>query len=239
MPYVDLSENLSGVGEVTGTLASYGCLLGSLNGLGVLSGVHQQTFLMGGQTRGVGGLTHNNLRELAGTLAGIGSLQGSLTAYLDFKVLFQGLGSLYDSAPLPLSGFGNLQSFLEVAPASKPICQVQAPQELRYMQALSPNDLKLTFCGGVCPLWVTYAFYEVQADGSRVLRGSDSRSPASLSPTRYYATGYVGECGQPGTWVICWTYSDGSTLHTQEQEFKLLAGSPLTNPCGCQTHGWD
>lgn len=243
MSLIDLSETAPGTGSLSGLLAwsVYGA--GLAEGMGSLAGDPLVTFLMGGQVQGQGTLLDGFTEVLEGTLEGVGSLSGDLIQTYVVKGLVRGIGSFQESRPLPLAGWGTLQSFVEVVRPPRPICSPDIRKKFSFSGALSRGDLMLKLCDAkgnpYSPVQVTYAFYEVQKGGYRQLRGPYRRVPAKDGVGRYYATGYPGECGQPGSWVIVWTWSEGSGCMTREEEFILEAGPPLTNACGCGKYGWD
>jgi hypothetical protein len=205
-------------------------LSGIVGGVGTLMGTLTQTYLMGAQVRGLGSLTDDWAVSLSGTLSGAGSLAGEALRVYYLTGHVQGSSTLDDSVPLPLQGYGILSSYLEVFSPPPPYCRADTRKAFPYGWALQQSDL--TFCAG--PGAVTYAIYEVLPDHHRVLRGPANRVPGYEAGT-YYATGYIGQDGQPGDWLIVWTYPGG----TCQESFRVNAGPPMTNPCGRKTYGWD
>lgn len=241
MPTIDLSESLDGQGEVAGLLAWSVYLSDPADGAGDLTGEPVQTFMVGGQVRGFGTLTGEQV--YAGQVGGLGEVTGDFVQTFFLRGVVRGLGNFRDSVPMPLAGYGSLQAYVEVTQAPLPICTPDTRQRFGYQTQFQRGGLELCLCDGqgnpYSPVTVTYAVYEVLAGGYRQLRGSPRRVPAKAGIGRYYATGYLGECGQPGDWVIVWSWSGGGGCQTREESFVLEAGPPLANPCGCVKYGWD
>jgi hypothetical protein len=70
------------------------------------------------------------------------------------------------------------------------------------------GDLPIFFSnakGPVDPYRVTYTFkYTPQGSECSKVVGVADRTPVNTGVGSYYATGVAGECGQPGSWSICW-----------------------------------
>lgn len=241
MPTLDLSESLSGQGEVAGLLVGSIYLSGAASGTDGLDGTFVQSFLVGGQARGFGTLTGE--QSYSGEVAGAGEVTGDFVQTFFLRGIVRGLGNFRDCVPMPLAGFGTLQAYVEVTQAPLPVCTPDTRQRFAYQTVFQRGGLELRLCDGqgnpYSPVTVTYAVYEILAGGYRQLRGPARRVPAKDGIGRYYATGYFGECGQPGDWVIVWSWSEGRGCQTREEAFVLEAGPPMTNPCGCVKYGWD
>ena len=204
-------------------------LSGTVGGVGTLTGALTQTYLMGAQVRGLGSLLDDWAVSLSGTLLGTSSLTGEALRVYYLTGHVQGYGKLVDSVPLPLQGYGVLSSYLEVFSPPPPYCRADTRKAFLYGGSLQRSDL--TFCAGTGH--VTYEIYEVLPDHHRVLRGPANRIPGCIEGT-YYATGYIGAGGQPGDWLIVWSYPGG----TCQEAFQVTAGPPMPNPCGRKTYGW-
>jgi hypothetical protein len=100
------------------------------------------------------------------------------------------------------------------------------------------------------PYSVQYALFHQPKDSPNLQRsGPCGRIPVQADVGEYYATGYAGECSQPGQWFIRWflqEYFGGSTV---EAEFGFVvydsssysaSGAVSNQSCGCGglTHGW-
>ncbi len=241
MPTIDLTESLGGIGDVAGALAWSVYVADPIGGVGTLTGTPVQTFLVGGQAQGSGTIWGE--QTYAGSVEGIGNTDGTLVQTFILRGIVRGLGNFRDSVPMPILGYGSLQAYVEITQAPKPICAPDTRQRFPFMGVFQKGALELCLRDAqgnpYSPVSVTYAIYEVLAGGYRQLRGPPRRVPAKDGIGRYHVTGYAGECGQPGTWLVVWSWSEGRGCATREEEFVLEAGPPMTNPCGCAKYGWD
>lgn len=100
------------------------------------------------------------------------------------------------------------------------------------------------------PYSVTYALYYKPKDAQCLTRvGPSGRVPVKADLGEYYATGYAGECGQPGQWYIRWTLQEQFEGPLTEEEFGFVVFSPsdyctgnststARNCCGCTPRSW-
>lgn len=245
MALVDLDGTLDGVGDVLAPLVAWVFVGGDTDGSSSVSVDPTISFLMGGQVYGVGTVVADFSVLLGGNMAGVGDISGDLSPTYNMTGVLRGVGNIGISVPMPLSGFGDLQAYVEVRQAPDPACPCDAPpiKTFSYMHMLQVNDLTLciTDASGnpYGPPEVTYAIYEILPGGSRKLRGPSRRTPSSSSLGHYHATGYLGDCGQPGNWMIIWTYIENGVCRKVEEPFVLEAGAPMEPPCGCAPTGWD
>ena len=243
MALIDLDGTLDGAGNVAAPLVAWVFVGGNTQGSSTFVVDPTVTFLMGGQVYGKGNITFDG-STLTGNAFGVGELTAAyMVQTYNLTGVVRGVGSLGISQPLPLMGYGNLQAYVEIGPAPDPICPLPEIKSFPYQSMLQEGDLTLclTDASGnpYSPVSVTYAIYEVLPGGYRKLRGPAKRTPVSPCVGSYYATGYVGDCGQPGDWVIVWSYGDNGACKTLEEPFQLIAGPPLTPPCGCAPTGWE
>lgn len=244
MADIDLDGTLDGTGDVVaGALVSWVTLVESLGGASttpMLSPVI--TFLVGGQVQGVGTVLIDAQLDLTEALNGFGNVLGTLVQTYPLTGITGGVGNLVISFPLPLLGFGNLTAYLDLLHVLDPVCPPKPVKTFAYMQVLQPDDLTLCLTdksgNPYAPVSVTYAIYEVLPDGYRQLRGPAQRTPGMKCLGHYHATGFIGDCGQPGDWLIVWSYSNGGPPCKVEESFRVEAGPPLTPPCGCPPQGW-
>jgi len=78
--------------------------------------------------------------------------------------------------------------------------QIKPPKSFRVGQPFTPQDLWID----VLAVNVSYAVYRIQQGCTPRLIGQPKRTPGKIQPSRYYVTGFAGECGQPGLWLIKW-----------------------------------
>jgi hypothetical protein len=240
---VVLDGSLDGAGGVGGTPQVTLSFAGLLDGAGFVSGDPGFNLLLGGQVVGVGSL-YDGGPDLAGALMGVGeaTLSGPI-GVVNLLGLGAGSGDVQESVPLPVWGLGSLTGFLEIETVPPPICCCccVGPTTFSWGQAI---DGRLTLCvtnaigQPYAPEHVSYALYFVRGQ-ARFLVGSASRVPVPDGVGCYHATGFLGDCGQPGSWVIVWTYCAGGSLASVEQPFEVVAGPGVTNLCGCAKYGWE
>lgn len=248
MPIVDTYGTLEGFGDVAGSPAYWVNVSGLLSGEGSVGAIGPVvTFLLGGQAFGAGTIRDDLLVNLSAEVAGVGALTGELVVSSALTGAFSGSGDLRESAPLPLRGYGTLQAYLEVLTVPRPVCgpRTSVPT-LGYMQTLGPGDLTLTIRdaqgNAFSPARVTYALYQVTSSGYRQLRGPTLRTPVMTFGGTYYATGLAGECGQPGNYVIVWTWqrAQGFPCESQSDPF-IVQDAAMRAPCDPnrkRKYGW-
>jgi len=240
MPFIDLSETLAGTGEVTGTLITPISLSVGVGGVGAVSATPVLTFLMGGQVSGYVTLSLGFSKVLEGAAVGVGTTSVTPVLIGSLWGTLRGVGNLRDSVPLPISGHGTLSAYMEVLPIQPPLCGADNLRRFPFMLPLQQGDLSLSLCDGqgnpYSPVEVTYSLYRVVAGGYRQLVGHGNRTPVQSGVGQYYVAGYLGECGQPGEWVVVWHWSNGSDCLTQEESFVLEAGPPISGHCA--KYGW-
>lgn len=247
------SGNLVGAGSVTSTPVVVHLVSGHLDGAGSLTGSVIQTLIFGAQIVGSGTLQDGLLITLLGTLSGAGDISATTQQLVALRPLpLVGSGSLRDSLPLPLTGFGFLTGFVEVIKLPRPYCPPRHDKTFRFGYILTRGDLELRVCDAAgspfAPVVVLYAFYQIVPGGQRMLVGPPNRRPATDSSQgkvgRYYATGTAGELGQPGNWVVVWRFQRSwwTPTETFEESFKVVdevtSGDPGALYGRCIKYGW-
>ena len=237
-----LDGTLAGTGNAVGSPQVTLPLTGVLDGVVTLTGEFSLKLLFGGQLRGVGefGL---NFPSFSGTLDGAGEATlGTPIGVVNARGRADGRSMLQEVVPMPIYGVGVITGLMEIETASSPLCCCcTGPTTFAWGESLGE---KLTLCittpsgQPFAPVRISYALYYVKGQ-ARFLVGSPARTPSPDSLGCYHATGFLGDCGQPGSWLIVWTYCDGGEPVSVEQPFEVTAGPPITNPCGCASHGWE
>ncbi len=237
MPLVDISGTAVGAGVLDGTVICTRRVGGTTTGAGTLSTDLIQTLLFGGRARGIGVLRDELAISVAGTATGSGSLTGLARRMVAARPLpLTGAGRLFDRMPLPMRGQGTLRAYLDLVKVPRPFCHPLVPEGFYLGRTLTRDDLTLTVTDPVVPEIVFYSMFFVHPSGSRMRVGPANRRPATSGPGFYYATGTVGEFGQPGDWVIVWRVQRSwqSEPVLVEQAFRVLADSGTA----CSNAGW-
>lgn len=119
----------------------------------------------------------------------------------------------------------------------------------RFGQVGSVGGLEIrVFCPGGTPLSpfsISFALYEIGADQVPTLRGLAERACCEVDVGHYYAPFTAGEFGQPGHWMIRWSWhvTWDSDVESREAYFDVvdcvsspIAGDPLVR---VNKHGWE
>ncbi len=248
--FMPLGGGFSGTGDVSGDPAYWVNVSGSLVGSSSVSTPSPiLTFLVGGQMFGFGTIYDTWLQDFAGVVQGLGQISGSFVLTSPLAGLLPGQGDLIESVPLPLLGFGTLAAYMEVVRAPGPACPCAEPptKSFGYRQTLGKCDLTLCLTDGYgnnySPVTVSYAVYQVLRGGYRQLRGPAKRTPVMTPDGCYYAPFVAGDCGQPGDWVIVWTWqrAPGFPVESRAEPFRVLDQAMQTpcDPSRKRKFGWN
>ena len=191
-----------------------------------------RVMLFGGQTRGSGTLADGLTTNISGNISGSGDLAvATLFCTWPNAGVLRGLGQLRESAPEAMVGCGHLVGLLVVEQAPLPYGDVPTYPSFSWGYSLTRGDLQLFLTDGlgnpVSPVRVHYSLFQVLPGGlnnePRRLIGPYDREPVMDSVGCYYATGTLGDFGQPGTWVISWRYqiSPFEPVEVSEQTFLV------------------
>lgn len=108
------------------------------------------------------------------------------------------------------------------------------------MQAFERGDLgiRLTDEHGnpYNPVRIWYTMYQPLPGGLSLRQiGPERQTPVQGSVGEFYVTGRAGELGQPGEWLIRWTYQKaiGSEVRTMGVSFHVTV-----NTGNCHKYGW-
>jgi hypothetical protein len=78
--------------------------------------------------------------------------------------------------------------------------------------------------GPTHPVSISYVMFYVRPDGSRVQAGPSNRFPARCHRLgAFYVTGRAGEFGQPGDWIVRWSFQKTfyAPIQVEEQSFRV------------------
>jgi len=200
-------------------------------------------------------LSGSSFTELAITVdAPLTTLAGaSSSALAGVKIIssgtlhFDGFGTISLTETLPTEGSSSTSIFGEVVKTNL-FAKKCPPKTFKWMQLFQRGDLALFLQDGkLVPSDVSlifFALYQVKGQ-SRVPRGPQRRTPAKGALGEYYVTGLAGESGQPGDWIIVWTYQaePGDPLVNVEYPFKVVDSvvSEVSNSLLVRKrkYGWD
>jgi hypothetical protein len=259
--YGDLIGDVSYIDGIAGEAHAWGDVAGALNVANVIGGTavgagdiqasFTDTIIFGGVISGVGILLDPYEVTSMGTVGGTGDVMGTLDAQaLLFARPMVGFGSLGWAVPDPTVGAGTVAAFMEVEHLPEPICCpcAKPPKQFRWGQELTNGDLTFALCDTAgnpfSPQVISYAIYKVMKGGQyKQLIGPPVRHPVMAKVGCYYAVISL-DCGQPGDWVIVWTYQRHWWTKPEcvEEPFRVLdavlAGGPDSLP-RCKKFGWD
>jgi hypothetical protein len=111
-------------------------------------------------------------------------------------------------------------------------------REFRWQQVFVPGDLDIQIRdlngNTIDPSAIGYTLYQREPGGSLRQVGQQGKRPVKADVGRYYVVGSAGEGGQPGEWVIVWSYqlTPQTAVITRERTFRV-GGTP-----GRGTDGW-
>ena len=246
-----LSGATAGGGELTSDVALDHVLSDShVSGAANVSGTAQTVWNVSGHTRGASSV-YSTPRWLAeGVADGAGIVTGAVVRVVSLRGYALGASTVSISLPQPIQGVAVVTGFMEVRRAPLPICQTpQVDKRFRWGQPFGFDDLGLcvTGSGGSAadPVCITYTLYQIQRGCTPKQVGRPGRKPGKRGLGCYYATGFAGECGQPGLWMIRWSYqtSFGAAPITRDCYFYVLDSvlNPVPGdmlPRFCK-YGWD
>lgn len=218
-------------------------------GTSVVGGSAGVLILSSGHASGQGTLAWNYLVDGAGIATGASSMTGAGFKYVTAVGRMLGTSRMVWSYPMPMRGRSVMVGHAEVV-CVPPLLRTNCtpPKTLRYLELIQRGDLAIYISdrqGPVSPVRVTYTMYWVRANGTRLQVGPADRIPARGAVGEFYATGRAGEQGQPGNWVIKWSfqYSFQSSVQTKEQCFcvkdAVLAADPRDTTVRVRKMGWN
>lgn len=189
----------------------------SVSGGSLLSGAGGIIYIGSGYFFGLSSLEWDYTQEGGSTFLGTSVVTCGGYVIKNGGSVMQGSSSMVRSTLYPVWG----TSFATLNPLVVTPLRVitMGPKVFRWQQLLQRGDLSVFLGdgdGSVTPFQIFYNLYFVRLDGSRKLVGPQRRTPVFGEFGEYYAVGRAGEGGQPGSWVIEWTYQR-STVHSVEK----------------------
>ena len=148
--------------------------------------------------------------------------------------VFRGGSKILLQWPLFIYGSGRLHVVQYVVERGGVSTTVSKPV-FKWRQLFQRGDLQLFLCdemGPFHPVSIRYEMFYIRPDGSRQPAGPRVRYPARGRLGEFYATGYAGEFGQPGNWVIRWSFQRKfyAPLDFVEQCFRVEDAVLRANP---------
>ncbi len=226
-------------------------LSGTAGGSSTVAGALGMRMLFSGRARGQGEVLDGLLLSASGTAAGTGDLRGTSLRRLSFRGTATGIGSAVLSMPLPAQGVSSLTAYVEVARVGSVCCPASCHQAtFRWGHIFERGDLPLCVVDSsqnpVGPARVSYTLYQVVRGYQLQRIGPENRSPATAYLGEYYVTGFAGDGGQPGCWLVRWRYqiSFGSPPIEKDTRFRVVDSvlSPIPGDTTLRRwckRGWD
>jgi hypothetical protein len=249
---------LFGMSEATGGSSSSGFLsqpvqhdfLEVLTGGSSVSASTQHVFNMSGYSMGAGDAIDARVLDAEGLAIGSGDLTGTLVRTIGVQGFTFGSGATALSVPEPIFGVAIVTAYMEVVHVGFPICETpQVEKRFRWGHQFVAGDLETFVTGAngnpMGPVCISFTMYQVQKGCALKQVGPSNRHPGTSRVGCYYATGTAGECGQPGLWVIRWSYQGtfGGPSVVRDCYFYVLdsvlcpvPGDTLVREC---KYGWD
>lgn len=270
MALIDIDGTSTGSGDATaslGILVSFDESLGGGGDPGLSPGViHDLPYLLmggssltgspesiidfSGYTGGAGDVIDARLLTVGGTSTGISALSGTPVRIVGVSGYALGGSRFGISVPEPIYGVAIVTAYMEVIHVPLPICETpQVDKQFRWGHQFGRGDLELRVTDNLGnplgPVCVSYTMYQLQKGCAPKQYGPSGRKPGTERVGTYYATGTAGECGQPGLWLIRWSYQKtfgGATVEKDCYFWVLdsvlcpVPGDTLTRTC---KYGWD
>lgn len=203
-------------------------------------------YLGSARSKGLGLLLVESTLDGSGTALGTssGTVNSERIRNYSSTIVFQGTSTIIQEWPLVSTGRSifsvgySVQTFREDT------------QEILYFSwnhLFQRGDLQLYLCddtGPILPVSISYRMFYVLPCGARQAAGPDIGYPAQGKTGEFYVTGYAGEFGQPGNWVIRWTIQRNfyDPLEYVEQCFIVtdvnMRARGLDQTSCCSKSGW-
>lgn len=249
MTLFDASGVVSGSSTVFGaaTVSTFAsATFGGVSNVVVTPGVVR---LSSARFDGVGTLEWAYGKDAAGAFAGTSLVSVDAVVARGAIGVFQGSSAMQHRAPLAFVGTSSMAVAAVVDRQLPPIRAItMGPKAFAWQQLLQRGDLSVFVCdsaGPVVPVLISYRLLQVRLNGSRQQVGPQSRKPVPGVAGEFYVTGRAGEHGQPGQWIVEWTFQ--RTRYSMPQVVELpymvldtvMAGTPGDVTCRKIKFGWN
>ena len=163
------------------------------------------------------------------------------------KVYFRGTSQILQTWPVVFRGSSRLIVAGYSVESSEPATTTSSIPVFRWQHLFQRGDLQLFLCDGTGPFHpvsIRYQMYRVLPCGARQAVGPPIRYPARGRLGEFYVTGRAGEHGQPGDWLIRWSFQRNfyDQLSHVEQCFRVVDATLRDNTTGqvpCCRSGWN
>lgn len=108
------------------------------------------------------------------------------------------------------------------------LCKCAPPFTYRFGHVFTRGDLVLRVVdehgNPVSPFLVSYALFRLLPDGAHIPFGDPARHPVQDAVGEYHPTFRSDDLGQPGDWLLRWTYRECFTSIpvTKDLPFRIL-----------------
>jgi hypothetical protein len=245
-----------GVGSVAEptTLVTHWLYGSPIAGQGTVSSSEAYVYLFSGYAAGHGEMADPFVQYGAGTASGAAVLPPP-TPIIQTRAYgySAGMGFLgIVGAPMAIQGQGTVSAYVEVVhlaplcPPSPCRCKTNDNATMRWGQTLGPGDLWVRFREGVNPISpysVCYTLYRRLKGGYEQQVGASCRCAASSKVGEFYAP-WTAQEGQPGEWVIVWSWqrTAGGATQTMRSCFSVHDAAMANEPTDCtprvKKYGW-
>lgn len=163
------------------------------------------------------------------TFIGEGTTQASLLRVIYLPGTLVGLGRTFlVGVPEPAVGAGFLTAVLQILHLP-PICVCgPKPFTFPFGHLFTRGDLTFQVSdpagNPISPFSVTYALFRVLPSGVLLPFGDPQRRPIMPTVGEFYPSFRSDDLGQPGDWLIRWTYRESSSSATvvKDLPFRIL-----------------
>jgi len=245
--------NASGTVSGTSSASSAGVVLTFvstvLQGTGDLGAALGVVRISSARFDGAGSLDWDYRVEASGVVSGTSAASGAALIAKSAFGTFQGASAFLYAVPLIVFGASSMSATVVVDRHLPPIRAItMGPKTFSWLHLLQRGDLSVFICdstGPVVPFSIRYRLIQVRLNGSRQPMGPRERVPVAGVAGEFYATGRAGENGQPGQWIVEWTFQRSSSSELQVVEFPfmvldaVLAGVPGDVTCRKTKYGWN
>ncbi len=211
MALQDIDGTASGGSSADATLWVEHLINDPIVGSAVVAADTQSVVNVSGFVVGQGNLVDARLLDISGYAIGNSNAIADATRVIGLSGHSFGGSRMALSVPMPIYGVAVVTAYMDVIHVKPPVCQTpQVSTKFRWGHTFTRGDLEICIVDGrgnpLGPVCVSYTLYKVVQGCQPIQVGATGRKPASSGVGCYYVTGTAGECGQPGLWMVRWSY---------------------------------